>query len=69
MRKLNTKQKVVFTIGILGIIVAIFGRYNGWEYMEYFPIFYSSMGMIWISFLPNSKSCFNPFKKKQTQKS
>lgn len=69
MRKLNTKQKVVFVMGILGVSIGIFGKFNTWEYMEYFPFFYSGLTMMWIAFLPNRKPCYNPFKRKETQSS
>ncbi|WP_318312017.1 hypothetical protein [Flagellimonas crocea] len=67
MRKLSTTQKVVFAMGILGVAIGIFGRFNDWEYMEYFPFFYSGSTMMWIAFLPKRKSCNNPFKRKQAQ--
>lgn len=69
MRKLNTRQKVVFAMGVLGVLVGIFGRFNDWEYMEYFPFFYSGTTMMWIAYLPQRKSCCNPFKRKAAQKS
>nr|WP_297785056.1 hypothetical protein [uncultured Allomuricauda sp.] len=69
MKKLNTKQKVVFSLGILGVLVGIYGRFNAWEYMEYFPFFYTGSTMMWIAFLPQGKLCCNPFKKKAAQES
>ncbi|NDV16471.1 hypothetical protein GO009_10575 [Muricauda sp. TY007] len=68
MRKLNTTQKVVFAMGILSLLIGIFGRFNAWEYMEYFPFFYSGITMMWIAFLPQKKACCNPFKRKSVQK-
>ncbi|MEC7772283.1 MAG: hypothetical protein VX798_13925 [Bacteroidota bacterium] len=69
MKKLNTRQKVVFSLGILGVLVGIYGRFNAWEYTEYFPFFYTGSTMMWIAFLPQGKSCCNPFKRKAAQKS
>ncbi|MDF0708975.1 MAG: hypothetical protein VX772_04650 [Bacteroidota bacterium] len=69
MKKLNTKQKVVFALGVLGVLVGIYGRFNAWEYASYFPFFYSGSAMMWIAFLPQRKSCCNPFKRKAVQKS
>ena len=69
MKKLNTTQKVVFTIGVLGLVASIYGKINGWEYKEYFPFFYSSLSMMWIAFLPRKRACCNPFKRKSAQKS
>ncbi|MCK0160660.1 hypothetical protein [Allomuricauda sp. F6463D] len=69
MSKLNTKQKVILAMGALGIMIGIYGKFNTWEYMEYFPFFYSGATLMWIAFLPNKKSCYNPFKKKEVQKS
>lgn len=68
MKKLNTTQKVVFTLGLLGVVASTYGKFQGWEYNEYFPIFYSSLSMMWIVFLPHRKSCNNPFKRKAVQK-
>tara|TARA_R110002012_G_scaffold62786_1_gene165117 strand:- start:30142 stop:30351 length:210 start_codon:yes stop_codon:yes gene_type:complete len=68
MKKLNTTQKVVFTLGLLGVVASTYGKFQGWEYNEYFPIFYSSLSMMWIAFLPQKKSCCNLFKRKAMQK-
>jgi len=67
MKNLNTKQKVVFAIGILGVLVGIYGRFSAWEYAGYFPFFYAGSTMMWIAFLPQKKSCCNLFKKKSIQ--
>ena len=69
MRKLNTKQKVVFAMGVLGVLIGIYGRFNAWEYMEYFSFFYTGSTMMWIAFLPQKKSCCNPFRRKSVQNS
>ncbi|HBU77487.1 MAG TPA: hypothetical protein DEF18_05240 [Muricauda sp.] len=69
MKKLKTIQKVVLAMGIIGVSIGIFGRYQTWEYMEYFPFFYSGITMMWVAFLPQKKSCSNPFKRKAAQKS
>ncbi|MBR9854559.1 MAG: hypothetical protein GYB37_08270 [Algicola sp.] len=69
MKKLNTKQKVVFAMGILGVLIGIYGKLNTWEYATYFPFFYSGSTMMWIAFLPQRKSCCHPFKRKTAQKS
>ncbi|MFT0716244.1 hypothetical protein [Flagellimonas lutimaris] len=69
MRKLKTSQKVVFAAGVVGVLIGIFGRFNAWEYASYFAFFYSGSTMMWIAFLPQKKSCRNPFKRKSVQKS
>ncbi|MDF0717853.1 hypothetical protein PY092_16940 [Muricauda sp. 334s03] len=69
MKKLNTRQKVVFSMGILGVLIGVYGRFNAWEYMGYFPFFYSGSTLMWIAFLPQRKTCDNPFKRKVAQKS
>lgn len=69
MKKFNTSQKVVMAMGILGGITGIYGRFNGWEYGDYFPFFYTGMTMVWIVFLPSSKSCCGLFKRKKAQES
>jgi len=68
MKKLNTTQKVVLTIGLLGLIASIYGKFNGWGYDEYFTIFYTSLSMLWVAFLPQKKTCCNPFKRSGAQK-
>ncbi|WP_421812893.1 hypothetical protein [Flagellimonas sp.] len=68
MKKLNKTQKIVFAIGVLGVLIGIFGKLKAWEYDEYFPFFYSGLSMMWIVFLPQRKSCNNPFKRKAVQK-
>lgn len=69
MKKLKTSQKVVLAMGIIGVSIGIFGKYKTWEYMEFFPFFYSGITMMWVAFLPQKKSCSNPFKRKAEQKS
>lgn len=69
MKKLSTTQKVVMAMGLLGSAIGIYGRFNGWEYMDYFPFFYSGMTMIWIAFLPSTPTCCRFFKRKRTQES
>ena len=69
MKKLNTRQRVVFAMGICGILIGIYGRFNAWEYMEYFPFFYTGSTMMWIAFLPQKRSCCHLFKRKSAQKS
>lgn len=56
-------------MGILGVSIGIFGKFNTWEYMVYFPFFYSGLTMMWIAFLPQNNSCCNLFKRKKVQKS
>jgi len=68
MRKLKTSQKVVLAMGILGVLIGIFGKFSAWEYGEYFPFFYAGSSMMWIAFLPHRKSCNNSFKRKAVQK-
>ncbi|MAU16514.1 MAG: hypothetical protein CMH46_13360 [Muricauda sp.] len=69
MKKLKTSQKVVFAAGVLGVLIGIYGRFNAWEYMEYFSFFYAGSTMMWIVFLPQKKSCSNLFRRKKAQKS
>ncbi|MBO6532277.1 MAG: hypothetical protein JJ885_11430 [Muricauda sp.] len=69
MKKFTTHQKVVLIIGIVGVVTAFIGKVNGWEYMEFFPIFYASTSMIWISFISNKKSCRKALKSKEAQNS
>lgn len=68
MRRLNTAQKIILTLGILGFIVAVYGRFNGWEYNDYFVFFYTSTSFMWIAFLDTKQRCHNPFKRKKTDK-
>ena len=66
MKKLNTAQKTILILGILGLLTAIYGKFNGWEYKTYFILFYTSTSFMWIAFLDNKKKCYNPFKRKRT---
>lgn len=67
MRKLNTERKIILTLGIIGVLTGIYGRYNAWAYDDYFVFFYTGMSLVWVAFLTSSKSCSRPFWKKQTQ--
>ena len=69
MKKLKTSQKVVLTMGILGVAIGIFGKFSAWDYGEYFPFFYAGSSMMWIAFLPQKNYCCNLFKRKEVQKS
>ncbi|WP_228234896.1 hypothetical protein [Allomuricauda sp. M10] len=69
MKKFRTSQIVIIAIGIIGGLIGIFGKFDGWDYNTYFPIFYSGTTMVWISFLPNKGCCCNLFKRKATQNS
>lgn len=69
MKKLKTSQKIVLGLGIVLVSIAIFGKLNHWEYGSYYPIFYAGISMSWIAFLPQTKKCQHPFKKKQAQTS
>ncbi|WP_375325334.1 hypothetical protein [Flagellimonas sp. GZD32] len=69
MKKLNTSQKIVLVLGVVLVAISIFGKLNHWAYGSYFPIFYAGISMSWIAFLPQTKKCNNPFKKKQVQTS
>ena len=67
MKKMNTSQKVILTLGILGTLTGIYGKWTGWAYDDYFVFFYTGMTFSWIAFLPSSKSCCMPFWKKKVQ--
>jgi hypothetical protein len=69
MKKFRTSQIVIIAIGIIGGLIGIFGKFDGWDYNSYFPFFYSGMTMVWISFLPNKGCCCNLFKRKTAQNS
>ena len=69
MKKLSTQQKIVFAMGILGVLIGIYGKFNSWEHAMYFPFFYSGSAMMWIAFLPQKKSCCSLFKRKAEKKS
>ncbi len=56
-------------MGILGGIIGVYGKFNDWEYADYFPFFYTGMTMVWIVFLPSSRSCCGLFKRKKAQES
>ncbi len=56
-------------MGILGGIIGMYGKFNGWEYSDYFPFFYTGMTMVWIVFLPSSKSCCGLFRRNRAQES
>ncbi|WP_420400715.1 hypothetical protein [Flagellimonas sp.] len=64
MKKLNKAQRLIFLLGIIGTLVGLYGKFNGWEHNDYFPIFYSGMSFMWIAFLPSGKTCCNWFKKR-----
>lgn len=66
---MSTSQRVVLAMGLIGSCIGLYGRFNGWEYMEYFPFFYAGMTLLWMAFLPSSRKCCGPFKKSQTQES
>jgi hypothetical protein len=69
MKKFRTSQIVLIVIGIVGGLIGIFGKFDGWDYNRYFPFFYAGMTMVWYSFLPSKKCACNVFKRKQVQKS
>lgn len=57
MRKLNTAQKVIFILGIIGVAIGIFGKLNSWEYKDYFIPFYTGASFMWIAFLNTNNEC------------
>ncbi|MCL6264903.1 hypothetical protein [Flagellimonas myxillae] len=63
MKQLSKTQKVIFVLGVLGTVLGLFGKFNGWEHDDYFPIFYTGMSFMWIAFLKSGKQCYNPFKR------
>ncbi|RDY60662.1 hypothetical protein [Flagellimonas nanhaiensis] len=67
MKKLNTAQKTILILGILGLLTAIYGKFNGWEYKTYFILFYTSTSFMWIAFLDSKEKCCYPFKRKKTR--
>ncbi|MEO9512003.1 MAG: hypothetical protein ABJN84_15475 [Flavobacteriaceae bacterium] len=64
MRKLNTEQKVIFILGILGIAIGAYGKWQGWERNDYFIPLYTGISFIWIPFINTNRKCCNPFKKR-----
>ncbi|WP_036379908.1 hypothetical protein [Muricauda sp. MAR_2010_75] len=68
MKKLNTTQKVILGMGIVGASIGFYGKWMGWAYDDYFVFFYTGMTMVWITFLPSSKACCVPFWKKSAKK-
>lgn len=69
MKRLTTTQKLVLAIGILGTLFCFYGGFTGWDYMDYFPVLYSSVSLIWVAFMPTNKKCCKIFKGKRPQKS
>ena len=66
MKKLNKAQKTILVLGILGFLTAAYGKFNGWEYKNYFILFYTSTSFMWIAFLDSKEKCYNPFKRKKS---
>nr|WP_299385688.1 hypothetical protein [Allomuricauda sp.] len=63
MKKLTTTQRIIFVLGVMGTLLGMYGKFNGWDHGDYFPIFYSGMSFMWIAFLDSGRACYNPFKK------
>lgn len=63
MKKLGTVQRIIFILGILGIVTGTYGKWQGWEHNDYFELFYTGISFIWISFLDTKNKSCNPFKK------
>ncbi len=61
--KLNKVQKTIFILGILATGIGLYGKFNGWEYGDYFPIFYAGLSFLWIPFLKAEKTCYKLFKR------
>ena len=57
MKKMNTTQKVIFILGILGVISAIYGKWNGWEDKSVFIPLYTGLSFMWIATLEEMSSC------------
>ncbi|MBO0321695.1 hypothetical protein J0X14_05265 [Muricauda sp. CAU 1633] len=68
MKKHSTTQKIIMGIGIVGALIGFYGKWTGWAYDDYFAFFYTGMTMVWITFLPSSRSCCIPFWKKSIKK-
>ncbi|WP_396591791.1 hypothetical protein [Allomuricauda sp. R78024] len=64
MKKLNTSQKIVLISGIIGVLIGLYGKFNGWEYDDYFIFFYTGISLTWVAFLKtDKKSCSLPGKR------
>ncbi|WP_222984926.1 hypothetical protein [Flagellimonas meishanensis] len=64
MRKLNTAQKVILILGIVGVITGIYGKWNGWEHKSYFIPMYTGLTFMWIAFLDDKNNCERTFFKR-----
>ncbi|NAY92896.1 hypothetical protein GTQ34_13315 [Muricauda sp. JGD-17] len=57
MKKLNTAQKVILVLGIIGTIVGIYGKWNGWDHKSYFIPLYTGLSFMWVAFLNSDSKC------------
>ena len=57
MKKLNTIQKIILALGILGVLVGIYGKWSGWDHKSFFIPFYTGLSFMWIATLDNQNDC------------
>lgn len=66
MKKLSTSQRIVLVSGIIGALIGLYGKFNGWEYDDYFIFFYTGISLTWVAFLKtDKKGCSLPRKRGQ----
>ncbi len=63
MKKLNTSQKIVLISGIIGVLIGIYGKYDGWLYDDYFIFFYTGISLTWVAFLRTDRRCHKNSRK------
>lgn len=68
MKKLNTVQKTILGLGILGTAFGLYGKFQGWDYEDYFPLFYTSLSFMWIAFLNPDRASGCSLKRKGIKK-
>lgn len=56
MKKLNTSQRIVLISGIIGVLIGLYGKFNGWEYDDYFIFFYTGISLTWVAFLRTNRT-------------
>ncbi len=66
--RLRPHQKVILLVGILGVIIGIYGKINGWERNTVFNFIYTGTGLLWVAFIGNSKHCGRRGKDTNVQK-
>ena len=68
MKNMNTIQKAVFVLGVLGFIIGVYGKWNGWDDKGVFILFYTGLSFMWISTLEDSNRCERAFFKRVFRK-